>query len=170
MHDVICTERLELRTVTAAVVRADIAGPAELAAALGVGVPDGWPPPLVAAALEHMAEFLERHPELAPWGGRYWVSRATEVPALVGMGGFKGAPAAGDAELGYSVVETCQRRGYATEAVGAMVAWAFERGVDRVVAHTVPSLVASIKVLERNDFRSVGDGEEPGTIRFERTR
>lgn len=167
MQDVIVTERLELRPVTAAVVRADIAGPDELGAALGAAVPEGWPPPLVADALPHMAEFLEHHPELAPWGARYWISRVTGAPVLVGMGGFKGAPAAGGAELGYSVVEAFQRRGYATEAVAAMVAWALGRGVELVVAHTLPALTASIKVLQRNGFTLVGDGDEPGTIRFE---
>lgn len=170
MDDVIWTARLELRPVTAAVVLADMAGPAALGDALGAAVPDGWPPPLVSDALPNMANFLERHPDLAAWSARYWVREETGHPVLVGLGGFKGAPAGGDAELGYSVVEAYQRQGYATEAVAGMVAWAFERDLSRVVAHTLPGLHASIKVLERNGFELVGEGEEPGTVRFERRR
>lgn len=164
------TERLLLRPVPAAVVRADLAGAPALAAALGVAVPADWPPPLVADALPALADFLERRPDLSGWAGRYWVATRSAVPGLVGLGGFKGLPAGGQAELGYSVVGTRQRRGYATEAVAGLVAWAFARGVETVVAHTLPDLAPSIKVLERNGFVLVGPGEEAGTIRFERAR
>lgn len=64
------------------------------------------------------------------------------------------------------MVEARQRQGYATEAVAGMVAWA--QGVERVVAHTLTTLGASIRVLEGNGFGLVGDGDEPGTVRSER--
>ena len=40
----------------------------------------------------------------------------------------------------------------------------------RVIAHTLPHLVSSIGVLEKNDFRLTGPGAEAGTVRYELAR
>ena len=40
----------------------------------------------------------------------------------------------------------------------------------RVVAETLPELVGSIGVMRRCGLRFIGDGSEPGVIRFELTR
>jgi RimJ/RimL family protein N-acetyltransferase len=42
--------------------------------------------------------------------------------------------------------------------------------VRRVIAETYPALIASIGVLQKCGFRSIGDGSEPGVIRFELLR
>jgi RimJ/RimL family protein N-acetyltransferase len=64
-----------------------------------------------------------------------------------------------------------QRQGFASEAVDALVEWAFSHAfVTRVIAHTLPVLAPSIRVLEKNGFVFLGDGEEEGTIVFERRR
>jgi len=74
-------------------------------------------------------------------------------------------------EVGYSVMEPHQRRGYATEVVHALVDWAFAHPeIDRVVAHTLPELLPSIRVLEKNDFALSPETIEEGAIMFERTR
>ena len=74
-------------------------------------------------------------------------------------------------EIGYSILESQQRQGYAPEAVGALLAWAFAHPeVHTVRAHTLPELVASIRVLEKCGFRHVGPGAEAGTIRYELPR
>ena len=63
------------------------------------------------------------------------------------------------------------RRGYASEAVEALVAWAFGHPeVTRVIAETYPELVASVGVLEETGFRFIGAGSEERVIRFERRR
>jgi RimJ/RimL family protein N-acetyltransferase len=91
---------------------------------------------------------------------------------VIGNGGFKGHHSAdGTCEIGYSVMESHQRHGYATEAVEGLVAWAFrDPGVTRVIAHTLPALRPSIRVLEKCGFQRAKEAIEPGTIMFERRR
>ena len=60
---------------------------------------------------------------------------------VIGPGG---PDATGTVEIGYSVLEEYQRRGYASEAVEALVAWAFLRpGVRRVAAINSPFTTSS---------------------------
>ena len=74
----------------------------------------------------------------------------------------------GGLEIDYSLLEPFQHRGYATEAVSALVAWAARRdGVRTVAAETLPSLTRSIGVLHRVGFRQV-PSRAGDTLRFER--
>ena len=105
--------------------------------------------------------------------GRSGTWRHGEEPVeLVGLCGFKGRPdAAGSVEIGYSILGCYQRCGYATEAVGRLVGWAFSHhNVNEVCAETLPHLRQSIGVLEKNGFRRAGAGSEAGVIRYAITR
>ena len=88
---------------------------------------------------------------------------------LIGKSGFSDKPSAdGTVMLGYIVHEQFRRKGYATEAVRAMVDWAFSHPeVTRVIAETFPHLISSIGVLEKNQFVLIGKGSEPYTICYE---
>jgi RimJ/RimL family protein N-acetyltransferase len=72
------------------------------------------------------------------------------------------------------MLETHQRQGYATEAVRALVGWAFQNSaVRRIVADTLPELTPSIRGMEKSGFVFRGDGpieEGMRTIRYELTR
>jgi len=91
---------------------------------------------------------------------------------LVGSGGYKGPPSSeGTVEIGYGIVSDHQRRGYALEAVRGLLTRAFALPqVQRVIAETLPELGPSIGVLRKSGFRLIGEGSEPGVIRFELTR
>jgi [ribosomal protein S5]-alanine N-acetyltransferase len=101
------------------------------------------------------------------WGHRQVVERATGL--VVGGIGFAGPPGApGEVELGYGIVPSRQRRGYATEAVAAMlaVAWA-DPVVEAVLASTAPSNLASQRVLEKAGFQLVDRaGGQDGELRY----
>jgi len=78
---------------------------------------------------------------------------------VVGDVGFIGPPdEAGSIEVGYSVISDRRRRGYATEAAGAIVEWALSQpGVRDVVAGCDADNVPSIRTLERLGFRRTGE-------------
>jgi RimJ/RimL family protein N-acetyltransferase len=81
---------------------------------------------------------------------------------VVGGIGFFGPPRESEeVEVGYGIVPSRQGRGYATEAVQAMLAmaWADPR-VTAVVAGTDPGNLASQRVLGKAGFRQIAaDGE-----------
>jgi RimJ/RimL family protein N-acetyltransferase len=165
------TSRLELVAATVELARAEIDDLPALARGLGASVAAEWPPPLNDRDSQSWTlRFLEEHLDGAGWAMWYFVRRADRT--AVGVGGFKGLPSAdGTVEIGYSVLEAQQRRGYASEAVEGLVAWAFGHPeVTRVIAETYPELVASVGVLEKTGFRFIGPGSEDRVIRFERHR
>ncbi len=100
------------------------------------------------------------------WGHRQVVERASGL--VVGGIGFFGPPLGGEAEIGYGIVPSRQGRGYATEAVQAMLtmAWADSR-VRTVVAGTDPGNAASQRVLEKAGFRQIS---AVGEFRYQLTR
>jgi len=171
------TERLVLVPATPVLLRAELAGSAAVAAALGFAVPESWPPELFDA--DAVRYFLERGGD-DPWRMSYVVRRAEEgrEPELVGVAGFKGPPdARGAVEIGYAIVEAQRRRGYASEAVAALLRVAFESPeVTTVAGETLAHLHESIGVLIKAGFEFAGDGYDPGApegvrvVRYERAR
>jgi [ribosomal protein S5]-alanine N-acetyltransferase len=168
-HDRIRTPRLELVPGTMAVLQAELAGPEALAVALGATVPvPGWPPgEWDEPALRWMLAAMETGASPVGWGAWYYIR--SEDRLLVGAGGYKGPPDdTGTVEIGYSVVEAVQRRGYATEAAAGLVARAFaDPRVVRVVAETFPHLVASLGVMRNLGFEPAEPASEEGVVRLE---
>lgn len=89
---------------------------------------------------------------------------------LVGaVGGFPRAE--GDVEIGYSTLPGFQRRGYATVSAQTLVEWLLTLdGVRSVSAQSYTRVPESIKVMERCGMSCVGQGDEPGTVRYRRER
>lgn len=170
----IVTERLELVPATPELTRAALAGPEPLGAGLRATVPPTWPPEyLDEASLKYTLERLAEGPANADWWLHFIVlTGAGRGRTLIGSGGYKGPPAAdGTIEVGYGIVSDHRRRGYAVEATRGLLARAFSApGVHRAIAETLPELAPSIGVLTQCGFRLIGEGSEPGVIRFELTR
>ncbi len=94
---------------------------------------------------------------------------------VIGNVGFKGPPDDdGMVEIAYGIVPAFQGRGYATEAAEAGIAFAFaDERVRLVRAHTLPTINASTRVLEKCAFMHTGQVEDPddGPVwRWERAR
>ncbi len=166
------TSRLELVPANLELIQAELESQAALASALGVRVPDGWPPgEYDRPAIEHFKALLAQNPQHAGWYGWYAIlsSNGSEPGILVGAGGFFGPPAEDQAvEIGYSIIPSFRGRGLTTEMVMALVEYAFSTSrVRRVVAHTAPENSGSVRVLEKAGFRFAGPGREAGLVKYE---
>lgn len=82
------------------------------------------------------------------WGP--WLAVLKSDGTVIGDLGFKGAPdEKGSVEIGYGLLVEYWNQGYATEAVGALMEWAWEQGVRKIKAETLPDNPGSIRVLEK---------------------
>ena len=93
--------------------------------------------------------------------GTYQVIRR-EDDTVIGDAGFMGPPDdTGAVHVGCGIAESAQQRGYATEALTALLAWAREQtGLTCVLADTTRSNVGGQRLLERVGMHRIGeDGE-----------
>jgi [ribosomal protein S5]-alanine N-acetyltransferase len=162
------TERLYLFPATSKLYILELHDRPAFASTLNAHVPEEWPPDQVTP--EVIEDFIGRIQarERKIWSF-YWILRqkGPEQPVLIGSGGFL-AHKNGTLEIGYSLLDAYQGRGYATEAVQSMMQWV-SSSLKRynIVAYTYPHLKASIQVLEKNGFLFKGKGPEEGTIAYE---
>lgn len=161
------SRRLNLIAATPGLIKKDIEGREFLSEALEASVPESWPPDLYGARAMQFA--LEQLGDVSEQGWSFWYLLTNEDPCeLIGICGFKGRPdESGSVEIGYSILSAYQRRGFASEAVARLVGWAFShQNIHEVCAETLPHLVQSIGVLEKNGFEYTGAGSETGVIRY----
>ena len=167
------TKRLEIISGTLEHIRSEINNRVKFSALINAQIPDNWPPPLNdEQSQNYFLKYAEENPDTKGFSFWYIVLIEGNKRDLIGGIGFKGKPSEdGTIEIGYSIMETHHRNGYASEAVAALVNWAFsQENVFRVIAETFPDLIPSQKVLEKSGFRFIGEGSEPGIIRFELKR
>ena len=164
---IIKSPRLNLVSANRGLIEKDLEGRDRLAEALGVPVPESWPPDLFGrGALQFVLDELG---EAAERGWSFWYLVTNVEPGeLAGLCGFRGWPdEAGSVEISYSILNGYRSRGLATEAVQRLTAWAFtHHNVNEVCAETMPHLRKSIRVLEKSGFRYTGRGSETGVIRY----
>ncbi len=165
----VLSERLELASIGPGLIEALLRGDVE---AVSREMDVEMPAELVDGqdhVLRLRLDQLRADPAVQPWLLRLMLPRQESRrprPAL-GRIGFHGPPDA-DArvEVGYTVVSEHRGRGYATEACGALFAWARERGVTRFRASVSPANAPSLAVVRKLGFRQTGtqwdeiDGEE----------
>jgi RimJ/RimL family protein N-acetyltransferase len=169
----LATPRLRLVPVNGTTVRADLAGPEHLSISLDSDLADDWPPGLWADDRPILAEVLATMRDDDGWRPWYWLLRQADGSLrLIGVGGFSGPPDdQGVVTLGFSMVPSLWRRGYASEAVAALVEWSSRQHDLRVIeAFTENDNLGSIKVLQNNGFVQLGWGSTPTTRRYELRR
>lgn len=126
---------------------------------LEVHFPPEWPGDALPV-FAGWVEYLRQNPQAEDWGG-ILVERATRT--AVGQMGCKGLPdPEGTVEIGYGLNPSVWGRGYATEAVQALVAWLWQqKRVKKIKAETIPEGIASSRVLVKNGFSRVGTRHDP---------
>lgn len=107
------------------------------------------------AAYTEMFEGCLKHPEEWEWYAIWMIE--LKDGQHVGELSFKGKSSDGTVEIGYGISAGYEGKGYATEAVSAMVDWAIrEQRVTRIEAETESENAASQRVLEKCGFVANG--------------
>ena len=154
------TARLELVSMPRAFMEALLAGDTAAAgAAIGAVVPDNL--------RDHLEDFLRYRlaqviadPSIRRWLGRTMVLTDPDgTRHVIGTIGFHGPPDdRGRLEIGYSVQAPYRRRGFAREAVRAMLDWAAEEhGIHRFIASISPTNEASLALTRGFGFVQTGE-------------
>lgn len=107
-----------------------------------------------------------------PWRWGFLV-HSLAANCFLGTAGFKGPPAGqGQVEIAYAIVPEYQGLGHATSAVERLLEFARKDGrVERVIAHTLPKLGPSHRVLQKMGFTESGrfeDEDDGEVLRWER--
>jgi RimJ/RimL family protein N-acetyltransferase len=138
-----------------------------LSVALAAAVPRDWPPDFYDDDDLRRMRALLADAANQGWALYYLIQR-TPTRTLFGIAGFSGPPSADrSVEIGYSLMPSHHGHGFATEAVGELLRFAFaDPSVKRVIAETYPHLPASIRVLIRTGFRLADDVGRGGGLRY----
>jgi RimJ/RimL family protein N-acetyltransferase len=155
VNDVITTPRLKLVSLTPSLLRAVARGDlVEVERQLGAPVGASWEEGVPAERRLHQ---LAADPSEQPWLVRAVV--ANTPPRVVGSVGFHAPPDDdGRVEIGYDIVASERRKGYAREAVQALLDQAWATGRARTcVASVRPDNAASLALIRAFGFRRVGE-------------
>ena len=167
------TERLELIPASLRLVELELSDLATFADELAAVVPDDWPPEAYREVIPYFRDYLQDFPQGNGWTHWYWIvtDPKTGERTLIGGGGFKcSEPVDGEVETGYGILPRFWNSGYTTEAMQALMHWAFSQdGLQQIYAEVQPDNPASIRVLEKNGFIRDGYGEEEGSWRYIRS-
>ena len=161
------TDRTRLVLMSAQFIDLILSGKrAEAERALGATVPDDWPDDDDRWLLRLRREQISADESSAPWLVRAVVDRKNA--RMLGHIGFHGPPDdRGTVEIGYTIFADHRRRGFAEEAVRALIEWAHEHaGVTRFRASVAPHNEPSLRLIDKLGFFQTGvqwderDGEE----------
>ena len=161
------TGRTRLVLMSAEFMDLVLAGKREVAEGLlGASVPGDWPDEDDRWLLRVRSEQVHEDASTGPWLARAIVDRAE--PVMLGHIGFHGPPdERGIVEVGYTIFAEHRRRGFAEEAVRALIEWAHRRHeIVRFRASVAPDNVPSLRLIEKLGFFQTGvqwderDGQE----------
>jgi RimJ/RimL family protein N-acetyltransferase len=144
-------DRLRLLALTLEHLRTCLTAPERLEPELGFPVAaDLVTTPVHRALCLKLDKMLHLPSDVHPWY-TYWLMVIAAEPNGVGLIGFKGQPdQQGEVEIGYGIVPAERNRGYTTQAVRALIAWAFQDLACRaVVADSARDNLASSRVLAK---------------------
>ncbi len=157
------TERLRLIPLAREQLACLLVEVSELEQTLGMTVSRRMMTGRVRHAIQMKMEKMEGvDPRLHPWF-TYWLIVIDEGRCGAGLVGFKGCPDAnGQTEIGYGMDPAYQRQGYTTEAVRALIAWAFEDPTCQTILarHVQKDNPASSRILEKVGMTVYQESEE----------
>ncbi len=120
------------------------------------------------AAYKEMLKNCENEPEDYIWFTP-WKIILKENQKALGDVSFNGPEKNGVVEVKYAVLPGMQRQGYMTEALGAVINWAFsQKDVFVVMGETAPGNIAAQRVLENNGFVMFANGQDGPRYKIEK--
>jgi RimJ/RimL family protein N-acetyltransferase len=159
---IVRTARLEIAPLSADAIEALLQGDARRLRSLtgaDFSLPVA-PPPYMAESLPVVRDRLRAHPSEAQWWN--WLIVRQDNREAVGSVAFGGmADPTGAVLIGYAMYPEREGHGYATEAVRAMVDWAFAQPGVRVVRALAPVWnTPAVHVAEKVGMRPVASDED----------
>ena len=157
------TKDLDLVPYTPADLLELIKGAAEFRSSFGFPAADGLREFLLGPEVSAgYLEMLRSSPEADIWKHGFALLHRSEG-LVVGNAAFVGPPnEVGEVEIAYGVVPSFEGRGYVTQAAEAMTEFAFaDKRVVIVIAHTLPKMNASARILEKVGYVFAGEIEHP---------
>ncbi|PVY44002.1 GNAT family N-acetyltransferase [Pontibacter virosus] len=163
------TERLVLIPFTLEAARTLYAGNNAVLTYLGLQPTRFWPDQESMDTLPRIIKRLEKLPE--PTGFESWMIVLKHNATVIGDAGFKGGPnQEGTVDIGYSIIEQEQQRGYGLETAQALVNWAFQHpDVKAVTANCLLENTASARILQKIGMEELVRDDELVYYRLLRT-
>lgn len=151
------TERLDLVILTAELMADVLAGRRdEIQSTAGFAVPPDWPDAHDTRFLRLRLDQVLNDRKAEEWLARAMVLRGDPARPMIGHIGLHGPPQDEAVEIGYTVFPTFREKGFATEAVTGLMAWARERGVSRFILSISPGNAPSLAVARKLGFKRIG--------------
>jgi RimJ/RimL family protein N-acetyltransferase len=154
--DNISTARLELIPLTQGQLELCLSDLTDLEDQLGLAIANGFFTDRVQRAIRMKVEKMRKVDESQHKWFTYWLIVIKVENIGAGMLGFKGYPnAEGSTEIGYGIDPAYQNKGYMSEAVRALVDWAFTHPFCQVITATEVENPVSQHLLEKLGSRLV---------------
>ncbi|CAM4328366.1 GNAT family N-acetyltransferase [Nocardiopsis rhodophaea] len=113
-----------------------------------------------AAMRSVLHAWVEAQPNLIPPAGRWAIVRAQDGELIGGLSLRQLPPYDEDFELSWQLRPDCWGNGYATEASQAIIAWAFDQGIEELFAVARPDNERAIATARRLGMEWVGETDK----------
>lgn len=147
------TERLIIFPLHYGLIKCLLAHKTDEVEKLGFHTLNRWPEEDTLTFLPAVLKRLEESDYFT--GFETWMIVKKDDLSVIGDAGFKCLPdSKGATEIGYGIIEAERQRGYAFEAVSALVKWSFsQNNVLTIYADCLKENYASIKTLQKCGFK-----------------
>lgn len=126
----------------------------------GLKLDKNWPD---AESIETLPKIIKNLKIVSePTGFESWMIVKKENMIVIGDAGFKGKPnTAGEVDIGYSIIDQEQKRGYGLESGKTLADWAFsQREVNFITASCFINNVGSARILEKIGMQEISSDNE----------
>lgn len=127
---------------------------------MGLTLSKSWPDQDFKETLPRIIKNLNK--VSSPTGFESWMIIKKDTKEIIGDVGFKGFSSFNDfCDIGYGLALEHRKKGYATEAVKAMIEWAFSiDGITEVTASCLIDNLDSKKLLEGLNFKKINQDKD----------